>query len=360
MAIIRDKIKLNKLSGKQKSLLIIIFLIPFLVIDVIKYFTIPENAESVEKIEIVIPRGAGLSQIADTLSRYELIKDKKLFILWASSLGYETKLKAGLFEVPSHLNYAQLISFLSKAKQSEINITLIEGWDNDQIGKEFERKLKIDKTRFDSLCIDPGFITKLGLKQTNLRGYLLPNTYSFYWGVSEEDVIKFLVKQTLAIFKPDSVRQALKHFGMNVHQILTFASIVEGEAIFDDERDIIASVYHNRLRRGIKLQADPTIQFIIKGPPRRVLYRDLENNSPYNTYKYYGLPPGPINNPGKLSILAALFPAKTKYIFFVAKGDGRHTFSRNAVEHSRAKADFDKVRREVNRKNRRKKVKENK
>jgi len=144
---------------------------------------------------------------------------------------------------------------------------------------------------------------------------------------------------------------------MNIHQILTLASIIEGEAIFDEEREIISSVYHNRLNRRIKLQADPTIQYILDGPPRRLLYKDLEIDSPYNTYKYYGLPPGPISNPGKKSILAAIYPAATKYIYFVAKGDGRHVFSTNASDHQKAKAQFDRIRREVNRQKRLSKTK---
>jgi UPF0755 protein len=122
--------------------------------------------------------------------------------------------------------------------------------------------------------------------------------------------------------------------------------------LFDAERDTISSVYHNRLKRRIKLQADPTIQYILSGPPRRLLYRDLEIDSPYNTYKYYGLPPGPINNPGNKSILAAIYPATTNYLYFVARGDGRHTFSRTAGQHARAKEAFNKVRREVYRKQR--------
>jgi UPF0755 protein len=139
---------------------------------------------------------------------------------------------------------------------------------------------------------------------------------------------------------------------MNIHQILTLASIIEGEAVFDEERAVISSVYHNRLNRRIKLQADPTIQYILEGPPRRLLYKDLEIDSPYNTYKYYGLPPGPISNPGKKSILAAIYPSATKYIYFVAKGDGKHVFSTNASDHQKAKAQFDQIRREVSRQKR--------
>ena len=169
-------------------------------------------------------------------------------------------------------------------------------------------------------------------------------------------MIKYLVDRCLELFTEEVLLQ-MNGLKLNIHQTITLASIIEGEAIFDDEREIISSVYHNRLRRRIKLQADPTIQYILDGPPRRLLLKDLEIESPYNTYKYYGLPPGPISNPGKKSILAAIYPAKTNYIFFVARGDGRHTFSRNAAEHQQAKQEFDKVRREINRKKRASKTK---
>jgi UPF0755 protein len=127
------------------------------------------------------------------------------------------------------------------------------------------------------------------------------------------------------------------------------ASIIEGEAIVDGERPVIAAVYHNRLRQGILLQADPTIQYIVPGPPRRLLNRDLAIDSPYNTYRYPGLPPGPVNNPGIASIRAALYPAQVNYIYFVARGDGSHIFSHTLEEHLRAKREFDKVRARVRR-----------
>lgn len=122
------------------------------------------------------------------------------------------------------------------------------------------------------------------------------------------------------------------------------ASIIEGEVIYDEERLIVSAVYHNRLKKRMRLQADPTIQYIIDGPPRRLLTRDLELKSPYNTYRNYGLPIGPINNPGRQSILAAMNPAEVDYLYFVAKGDGYHTFSRTQKEHNRAKRQFQRVR----------------
>ena len=142
-----------------------------------------------------------------------------------------------------------------------------------------------------------------------------------------------------------------KNLNMTKHEIVTLASIIEGEAIYDSERAKISAVYHNRLNMGMKLQADPTIQFILPEPPRRLLNRDLKIKSPYNTYLNKGLPPGPINSPGKNSILAALYPEENDFIYFVASGDGYHTFTTNERDHNKAKRKLQKIRRTLKRKN---------
>ena len=335
------------MSGIQKSILVVIFLLPFLICDIINYFSMPEPETIQSRETILIPRGATLQQIADTLAAYQLIRYKNVFISWTIALRYENKLQAGLFTVPHGLNYVQLIYYLSKPVPEELKVTLIEGWNIDDFAYKLERKLDINAARFIELCHDTAFIRELGLETNSLIGYLLPETYSFYWGMKEKELIKFLVGRTLKIFDDDSVKRQLAQKKMTVHQMLTLASIVEGEAILDEERPVIASVYYNRLAIGMRLQADPTIQFIIEGPPRRLLTRDLAVDSPYNTYLYSGLPPGPINNPGKESILASIYPAQTKYLYFVADGNGGHIFSRTNAEHARAKAEFDKIRRKV-------------
>lgn len=338
------------MSGIQKSFLIIVFLLPFLIVDIIKYFTLKPEELSETRIVVHIEQGATLSQIADTLYKYQLIENRELFNLWATSLGYQKKLRAGIFEIPADLNYPQLVNYLATAKSRQLLVTLIEGWQTDEITAQLARQLKLDKSLLDSLCSDADFIRRLGIddaRVTDLTGYLLPDTYSFAPGITEGKVLAHLVKKNLELFASDSARSALRKWGLTRHEILTLASIVEGEAILDSERTVIASVYHNRLRRRMKLQADPTIQFILPGKPRRLLHRDLKIDSPYNTYLYYGLPPGPINNPGKASILATLFPAQTDFLYFVARGDGSHVFCRTAREHSRAKAAFNKIRRRV-------------
>ena len=335
----------------MKFFLISLLIIPLFVVLIFDYFRVPELSDESERVTFIIPKGASISSIADSLFVKDLIKDKELFILWLTTLDKDRSMKAGYYEIPRGLTYAQLISFLSKAPSKEIKVTLIEGWRIEDIALQLSSKLNINTDKIISLTTDSTFIRSMGIKADNLEGYLLPDTYQFYWGVDEKTAIRYLVKQCLNIFD-DSVKYEMEKHNMNIHQILTLASIIEGEAIFDEEREIISSVYHNRLNRRIKLQADPTIQYILEGPPRRLLYKDLEIDSPYNTYKYYGLPPGPISNPGKKSILAAIFPAQTKYIYFVAKGDGKHVFSTNARDHQRAKTKFDQVRREVNRQKR--------
>ena len=335
------------LIGSAIILLVILLLVIKSITD---YFNLPDLAEH-KNIELVIPRGSTPDAIADSLFRKGVIEDKKTFMFWLTSLDKDRDLKAGFYDIPLGLTYPQLVTYLTTARSKELKVTLIEGWTVGQIADELSGALQCDRDQIVRLCYDSTFIDKLGYKVNNLEGYLLPDTYYFYWGMGEEDLVRFLVNKTRAIFT-DQVMGRLDTLKMSVHEVLTLASIIEGEALIDAERDTISSVYHNRLERRIKLQADPTIQYILDGPPRRLLYKDLEIDSPYNTYKYYGLPPGPINNPGTKSILAAIYPAATNYLYFVARGDGRHTFSKTAREHSRAKAEFDKVRREVYRKKR--------
>lgn len=337
------------MSGKYKSILIIVFLLPLLIMDVVRYFSLPDPDKSEQKIEIRIRPGQPLTAIADSLQKKGLIKDKKLFVFWAVSLGYEKKIKAGRFFVPFGLNYAQVAGLLAESEPRDLKVTLIEGWDSERISSALAAKLELDSLKLDSLYSDPRFLKSLGIHAKNIRGYLLPDTYSLPFGISEEKVVRFLVSKTLAVFKADTAQQALQRLGMTVHQALTLASIIQGEAVLDKERPVIASVYLNRLKRRMRLQADPTIQFLLKGKPRRLLYKDLKIESPYNTYLHYGLPPGPINNPGRASILAALFPAQTPYLYFVARGDGSHIFCRNAAEHARAKQAFNRLRRKVKR-----------
>lgn len=329
-----------------------------LVLSIAIYFLYPQAPSSFtnpssEKVILQIPNGAIFKQIADTLQSRGLLRSKRLFLLFGKISGKERMLRAGRFEVPVGLNEWELLHYLATATPARIKVTLNEGILSHEMAAILQRTLGIDSSKFVSLVYDSAFTGTLVPGVPNLEGFLLPETYYFEWKTPEEEIIKYLVEQTLEIFKPDSVQQQLKRLVMTPYQIIILASIIEGEAMVDSERVYISSVYHNRLRRGWRLQADPTIQFAIPGPPRRLLKKDLEIDSPYNTYKHRGLPPGPINNPGKQSILAALFPKSTSYLYMVAVGDGTHKFSRTLREHNYWHKKFNEVRRQVRRQQRR-------
>ncbi len=308
-----------------------------------------EIIENLPRETVLIPKGVSFQQIANILEKEGVLTRKRTFLFLGRITGYESRMKAGMFEVPRGLHPWILLRYLTRPHQTQIKVTLPEGITCADMARIFKNRLSVDSTEFMSLVHDSLFIRSLGIAATSLEGYLLPETYYFVWGTTPREIIRRLVRNTLRIFEADSVKQQMAKLGMTRHQILTLASIIEGEAMVDSERVLISSVYHNRLKKGWLLQADPTIQYILPGPPRRLLKKDLEIDSPYNTYKYRGLPPGPINNPGKKSILAALFPARTRYMYFVASGDGGHHFSRTAAEHAYWKARFEEVRRKYRR-----------
>ena len=184
-----------------------------------------------------------------------------------------------------------------------------------------------------------------------LEGFLFPDTYHFYKGETPERIIQTMVTEYQKLLD-GMLKSRLQIRGLTELGMVTLASIIEGEAIYDSERSLISSVYHNRLAKEMRLQADPTIQYIIEDGPRRLLKNDLKIKSPYNTYLHYGLPPGPINSPGRESLISALSPADADYLFFVANGEGYHTFSRTETEHNVAKKKFQRLRRQMRNKKR--------
>ncbi|MDC0215433.1 endolytic transglycosylase MltG [Candidatus Marinimicrobia bacterium] len=301
-----------------------------------------------ERVEINIPRGVTLSKIGDILKERNIISNKRTFTMAVKSLGHEKNIPAGRYILHNALNNRTIINQLVYGVPSLKRITVLEGWTIDEIANELEAKLKINKKSFLSLCHNKRMIRLFNLEGNSFEGYLFPDTYSFAEGIDPYLVLTRMVNE----FKNNiskSMEVQAQELGLSILEVITLASIIEGEAIYDSERSIISAVYHNRLKKGMKLQADPTIQYIIDDGPRRLLNHDLKIKSNYNTYLYKGLPPGPINNPGKESIIAALYPSVNEFLYFVAKGDGYHTFTKNEKDHNKAKRKFQEVRRRVNR-----------
>ena len=316
-----------------------------------KIFIPTKGNFSKEPIEVKIRSGLSLKAIADTLQQKGIIENSKDFIFASKIFKNVNRLKAGKYDIPRELSVYKVMKIIVDGRTSNIRVVIQEGLTSYQIASIMRKKVEIDSTKFIKLLSDTSFINKLNIKSNSLEGYLFPDTYYFHWGIPEKEVIKILTNEFNRNFT-DSLKNVVTKKGWTVHQIVTLASIIEREALVDSEREIVAAVFINRLKKRMLLQACPTVQYIIPDGPRRLLNKDLKIDSPYNTYIYPGLPPGPVSNPGIKSIIAAISPADVNYLYFVAKGDGSHIFSKTLSHHLKAKKKFDEYRRKILRKQR--------
>lgn len=308
-----------------------------------KYFSVGPSYPS-EKI-ITINPGTSISKAAEILSDSSVIVSKEDFLSFFRYFRRGKDIKFGVYKFDHPVSIAKVFDVLNEGQAQLVKFTIPEGTRLREIAGMLSAKLGYDSLRIMQLATDEDFCLSLGAPAKNLEGFLLPETYFFDPLTEEKKVLGKMVKSALHIYKEN--QKAIKASGWTDFQIATMASLVEGECQVDSERGVVASVYFNRLAEGMPLQADPTIQYIIKGEPRRLRLRDLAINSPYNTYKHKGLPPGPINNPGEKSILASIYPDSTEYLYFVARGDGGHYFATTYGEHLKNKEKFDRVRRRV-------------
>ncbi len=301
------------------------------------YATTPAPKLENETVTIFIPRGMPTTEIISELADSQLIRqDLRLFILMKYHQN-ELNLQAGEFALHTNQTPIALLKELSTARPVEYQITLPEGFTVEETAALFAQQGWADSQRFVQLCYDPTFIAELELPEVaSLEGYLFPDTYNFKKPrISEERLIKMLVDRSTKVYQK-LVENQQRSTALTRHQIYTLASIVEKESAQDAEREIIASVFLNRLKKKMRLQSDPTVYYGLGMPKRKLTRKDLADQSPYNTYVIKGLPPGPICSPGAASLVAVLSPAETDYYYFVAKNDGSHQFSKNLSDHNRA------------------------
>jgi UPF0755 protein len=293
------------------------------------------NNREIEAKTISISKGMSLNSVINLLHKNNLIVNKNVLKAKILIRGLASKVPTGTFLIEGKVSDAILIDSIFNKGPIKLKLTIPEGTSAKKIFESINLLLKTDH-RFDNLFTEKNILNKYNISGSSLEGYLYPNTYFFFNDTSPADIVDTLVSQFWIEFDQKLLNRA-NELGLSVHEVVTLASIIEGEAMLDSERSTISSVYHNRLKINMKLQADPTIQYIIEGPPKTLSTRDLRIKSPYNTYQNYGLPPGPINNPGIQSIKAALYPLETDYLFFVAQGDGSHKFTTNERDHEAAK-----------------------
>jgi UPF0755 protein len=310
------------------------FCVVLIILLFIFYSTNPLPSKNIP-IQFEISLGESLDAILDSLHEKKIIPSKFNMRVAVFLKGAERKIKAGIYFIDKPVGYLELVDILTNEKKSmQKKVTIPEGIEQPKLASLLKRELGIDSIQFMKYSQDKSLLHSLHVEANNLEGYLLPNTYYFLTSNGGKGIIAKLVLEMRHLFDAKA-KSRMKELNMNEQQILTLASIIDGESNDFSEFKRIAGVYHNRLKKGMALQADPTIEYLIRYRNVRTITRnDLEINSRYNTYKFPGLPPGPINNPGKDAVLAALYPERNNYLYFVANGKGSHIFAETYEQHS--------------------------
>ncbi len=337
--------RLNLFLNKHKKTLTICCTVIFFLMSLV-YTSFLNSLKPVikqndaENVVFHIKSGMTAEEIAGKLKTQGLIKNSKSFLLFVRLKNYDKNIKAGKYLVSRNMSVKEMLEkfVLGKTINDSIKVTIPEGFTLKQIADLLEQKGLVEHDVFIETAVVNGFDYDFleGLSPgTSLEGYLFPDTYNFPLNADEKTIINIMLKRFDEVFN-EKFRNRARVLQKTYHEIITLASIIEKEGRLDEERPIIASVFYNRLERGMPLQSCATVQYALGDWKETLLYKDLEVDSPYNTYKHLGLPPGPISNPGKASIYAALYPADTDFLYFVAKGDGSHRFSKTFNQHLKA------------------------
>ena len=296
-----------------------------------------------QAVVVNIPQGSGLKALADALYEKGVVDHPRLFALAAKLKGSAGSLKAGEYSLSPAMSYEAILTALVRGRVLMHKVVVPEGFTMEQIAERLSTAGLADPERFLAACRDTDLIAHLGIKANSLEGYLYPDTYRFRRGLSESRLASAMARRFLAEW--EKLKPLAAKNGFDRNRAVTLASIIEKEVMKGSERPLVSAVYHNRLKKGMRLQADPTVIYGIKDFDGNLTKDDLKTDTAYNTYTRIGLPPGPICSPGAASLAAALSPAKVGYLYFVAKGDGTHRFSTTYREHSRAVRKYQKLRR---------------
>jgi UPF0755 protein len=304
--------------------------------------TRPAGNASSPAVRVEVPHGQAFSALARRLADEGVISSPWTIKLFAAMRGYDRRIHSGTYEFSAGERPVDILARLMAGDVLTLDVTVPEGFTVWDIAGAFV-SANIDSSDMLAALKDEVVLAERRIEAPSLEGYLFPDTYRVRWGATAAEVTAMMLARTDEVFDAAHLRRAID-IGMSPHEVLTLASIIEAESRVPAERPVISAVYHNRLKRNMRLEADPTVAYAMGGFKGRLLYADLEIDSPYNTYRRRGLPPGPICSPGEASIRAALYPdSTTDALYFVARGDGSHIFSRTLQEHNTA---VRKVRRE--------------
>lgn len=290
------------------------------------------------EVSIVVPENATGAAIGEMLYKEGLVRGPYVVTIYVRLNSLDQKLKPGRYIFNRGQSVPEIVTALVTGARDRIIITVPEGYTISQLEDIIVQKGLMDRERFKSLVAEKNryknrFIEKIP-PAGGLEGYLFPDTYHIGGETPEEEIIGMMLDRFESEIRALDYEKEAAEKNLTLHEAVTVASMIEGEAAVNEERQIIAGVIYNRLRLGMPLQIDATIKYALGGQPKKIYYKDLEVDSPYNTYRVGGLPPGPINSPGRASLLAALNPAKTDYLYYVARPDGSHAFSSSLEEHN--------------------------
>jgi len=291
-----------------------------------------------QEIRINVARGSTVSAIGDLLEGKGVISSSRLFRLYVHLKDLSTDLKAGEYHFNKSVSLKDVVDVIESGRVYYHRVTVPEGLEIPLIAEIFVQAQFGDIPTFQTVMNNPQMISDLDPEAEGLEGYLFPETYFLTSGTNEREIVAMMLANFRQFWTPEKDRRA-KKLGMTVREIITLASLIEKETGMDSERPLVSAVFHNRLQKNMKLACDPTVIYAVKRvkPYDGVINRsDLELDSPYNTYVYPGLPPGPIANPGRRTIEAALYPADSEYLYFVSRNDGSHIFSSDYRDHARA------------------------
>ncbi len=298
-------------------------------------FNRPANPRADEAKDIHVRPGMSFARILALLEKSGLIRNPGLFHFQARLRGGAKSIQAGVYALKASMSPREIYRHLSEGRVARRTFTIPEGYNVREIARTIRRAKLADEEKILRLSRDPSFLRELNIPATSIEGYLFPDTYHFPVGTEARKILGFMVRTMRRKFSP-ALRKQAKAMGFTMHQTLTLASIIEKETSLGSERPLIAAVFINRLKRRMRLQSDPTVIYGLPHFDGNITKKDLRYDSPYNTYRHRGLPPGPIASPGLESIKSALNPANVKYLYFVATKDGGHQFSRTYREHRRA------------------------
>lgn len=340
----------NTVKNKRRLLFSIIIFAGIAVIGISAAYSLyigkeskPVSPGSEEYVSVTIPSGTGTGGIAEILADSSLIDNPGVFKLLSRSSGYDGKYKAGQYSLSPGMSMKEIMNLLIEGKSDAVRFTIPEGYDVRRVTEKLAKENLINADVFareiETGQFDYRFLADAPAGPDRLEGFLFPETYEIFATANEHDIIDKMLYQFNKVFTDEYYARA-EELGMSVREVITLASIIEREARVPEDRPLIASVFYNRLKIKMPLQSCATVQYIL-GEQKPVLsIKDTQIESPYNTYLHAGLPPGPIASPGADSIKAALYPADTKYLYFLAKGDGSHAFSETYEQFLKDKAKY--------------------